>query len=89
MGKRVRTKKTHTHTLVPNTHREETRIILTISFLIRQRAGINTNTANLDDPQPLTELDVQQYLGAIIRTAQSGPKASGGGGLPPWRRKQQ
>ena len=59
--------KTKKHQHKDTTTREANRIRLTILFLIREKFGRPTNPESLDNPQPLSELDVVSYLQAIVR----------------------
>ena len=60
-------KKTKKHQHKETATREANRMRLTILFLIREEFGLPTNPESLDDPQPLSELDVVSYLQAIVR----------------------
>ena len=64
MGKNCN-KNSHVHGFNPD--REAARIRVTIVFLLREKLGQLTNPENLRNPQPLTRLDVLQFLHAVLR----------------------
>ena len=66
MGKKFERKNTHSNkkTLC----RTETRVLLTTCFLLREALNLDTNPKGLSDPQPLTKLDVIEFLNNVLTT---------------------
>ena len=80
MGKRS---KNTTHSAT-NTKRDESRIALSTETLLREYLGEPTNPKGLDNPQPLTELEVKAFLKHVI---QYGKRIYGKDDrCPPWRK---
>lgn len=63
MGKR---KAKHKHTDDTKHIRETNRIRLTVLYLLRQQLDKPVNPDSLEDPQPLTKLDVIYYLNNVV-----------------------
>ena len=49
-----------------NTKRDESRIALSTLYLLRERLGQPCSPEGLDNPQPLTELEVRSFLNDVI-----------------------
>ena len=64
MGKRF--EKQNTHSNLDTHKRREKRVLLTTCFLLREALNLDPNPAGLSEPQPLSKLNVIEFLNNVI-----------------------
>ena len=73
MGKRFEKVNTHSNKAL---HHRLKRVAITTEFLLRELLGQDTNPNNLTEPQPLSKLDVIEYLHNVISGKESNGPAN-------------